>query len=165
MRPAPAVAATARRAQHVQGAVAARASQGAGTTGVGGDAAHGPSLGITTATTTTRSTTPLSCLFLPFSQPHLGGRPPSTASSILTVTPAPPHLCVRVRACVRHVQVVQCLTELGLSIRRSRISSDGGWFVDGEPPRPGGSQGSYDILSSSPGSNLPGPEHRMQRKQ
>ena len=29
-------------------------------------------------------------------------------------------------------QVVQCLTELGLSIKRARISSDGGWFVDGE---------------------------------
>lgn len=29
------------------------------------------------------------------------------------------------------VQVVQCLTELGLSILRARISSDGGWFVDG----------------------------------
>lgn len=28
------------------------------------------------------------------------------------------------------IEVVQCLTELGLSIRRARISSDGGWFVD-----------------------------------
>lgn len=27
-------------------------------------------------------------------------------------------------------QVVQCLTELGLNVRRARISSDGGWFVD-----------------------------------
>ncbi len=30
------------------------------------------------------------------------------------------------------LQCVQCLTELGLSIKRARISSDGGWFVDGE---------------------------------
>lgn len=30
------------------------------------------------------------------------------------------------------LQVVQCLTELGLSVRHARISSDGGWFVDGE---------------------------------
>lgn len=30
-------------------------------------------------------------------------------------------------------QVVQCLTELGLGICRARISSDGGWFVDGKP--------------------------------
>ncbi len=30
------------------------------------------------------------------------------------------------------VEVVMSLTELGLSIRRARISSDGGWFVDGE---------------------------------
>jgi hypothetical protein len=29
-------------------------------------------------------------------------------------------------------QVVQCLTELGLSVKQARISSDGGWFVDGE---------------------------------
>ncbi|KAL6764347.1 hypothetical protein V8C86DRAFT_2474323 [Haematococcus lacustris] len=28
------------------------------------------------------------------------------------------------------IEVVQCLTELNLSIRRARISSDGGWFVD-----------------------------------
>eukprot|EP00201_Polytomella_parva_P022516 CAMPEP_0175043002 /NCGR_PEP_ID=MMETSP0052_2-20121109/2908_1 /TAXON_ID=51329 ORGANISM="Polytomella parva, Strain SAG 63-3" /NCGR_SAMPLE_ID=MMETSP0052_2 /ASSEMBLY_ACC=CAM_ASM_000194 /LENGTH=305 /DNA_ID=CAMNT_0016305939 /DNA_START=165 /DNA_END=1078 /DNA_ORIENTATION=- len=28
------------------------------------------------------------------------------------------------------IEVVQCFTELGLSIRRARISSDGGWFVD-----------------------------------
>ncbi|EFJ42325.1 hypothetical protein VOLCADRAFT_97579 [Volvox carteri f. nagariensis] len=28
------------------------------------------------------------------------------------------------------IEVVQCLTELGLSIRCARISSDGGWFVD-----------------------------------
>jgi hypothetical protein len=26
--------------------------------------------------------------------------------------------------------VVQCLTELGLNVKRARISSDGGWFVD-----------------------------------
>jgi hypothetical protein len=30
------------------------------------------------------------------------------------------------------VEVVQCLTELGLSVVRARISSDGGWFVDGK---------------------------------
>eukprot|EP00955_Chlamydomonas_euryale_P107090 365744-Chlamydomonas_euryale.AAC.2 len=42
-------------------------------------------------------------------------------------TPAPP--------APRRRQVVQCLTELGLSIRRARISSDGGWFVDGEGGR------------------------------
>lgn len=30
------------------------------------------------------------------------------------------------------LQVVQCLTELGLSIKLARISSDGGWFVDGK---------------------------------
>lgn len=29
------------------------------------------------------------------------------------------------------LQVVQCLTELGLSVKQARISSDGGWFVDG----------------------------------
>lgn len=29
------------------------------------------------------------------------------------------------------VEVVQCLTELGLNISKARISSDGGWFVDG----------------------------------
>jgi hypothetical protein len=29
------------------------------------------------------------------------------------------------------VQVVQCLTELGLSFTKARITSDGGWFVDG----------------------------------
>ncbi len=34
----------------------------------------------------------------------------------------------------RRLQVVQCLTELNLSIRKARISSDGGWFVDGERP-------------------------------
>jgi len=28
------------------------------------------------------------------------------------------------------MQVVQCLTEMGLSIRKARISSDGTWFVD-----------------------------------
>jgi hypothetical protein len=28
------------------------------------------------------------------------------------------------------IEVVQCLTELNLSIRKARISSDGGWFVD-----------------------------------
>eukprot|EP00878_Enallax_costatus_P041610 GHUV01048434.1.p1 GENE.GHUV01048434.1~~GHUV01048434.1.p1 ORF type:complete len:220 (+),score=65.20 GHUV01048434.1:1204-1863(+) len=28
------------------------------------------------------------------------------------------------------VEVVQCLTELGLSVSQARISSDGGWFVD-----------------------------------
>ena len=28
-------------------------------------------------------------------------------------------------------QVVQHFTELGLNVRRARISSDGGWFVDG----------------------------------
>lgn len=33
---------------------------------------------------------------------------------------------------VCHVQVVQCLTELGLSVKHARISSDGGWFVDGK---------------------------------
>ena len=30
-----------------------------------------------------------------------------------------------------HCQVVQHFTELGLNVRRARISSDGGWFVDG----------------------------------
>ena len=30
------------------------------------------------------------------------------------------------------VEVVQGLTELGLDVHRARISSDGGWFVDGE---------------------------------
>lgn len=30
-------------------------------------------------------------------------------------------------------QVVQHFTELGLNVRRARISSDGGWFVDGAP--------------------------------
>lgn len=29
-------------------------------------------------------------------------------------------------------QVVQGLTELGLEVHRARISSDGGWFVDGK---------------------------------
>ena len=29
-------------------------------------------------------------------------------------------------------QVVQHFTELGLNVRRARISSDGGWFVDGK---------------------------------
>lgn len=33
-------------------------------------------------------------------------------------------------------QVVQTLTELNLSIRKARISSDGGWFVDGECSAP-----------------------------
>jgi hypothetical protein len=28
------------------------------------------------------------------------------------------------------VEVVQCLTELGLNVKKARISSDGGWFVD-----------------------------------
>uniref|UniRef100_A0A7S0S4Y5 ACT domain-containing protein n=2 Tax=Chlamydomonas leiostraca TaxID=1034604 RepID=A0A7S0S4Y5_9CHLO len=28
------------------------------------------------------------------------------------------------------VEVVQCLTEMGLNVRKARISSDGGWFVD-----------------------------------
>jgi UTP:GlnB (protein PII) uridylyltransferase len=28
------------------------------------------------------------------------------------------------------LQVVQCLTELGLNVKKARISSDGGWFVD-----------------------------------
>jgi len=44
--------------------------------------------------------------------------------------------CVRANetpcACARCSQVVQTLTELNLSIKRARISSDGGWFVDGE---------------------------------
>ena len=31
------------------------------------------------------------------------------------------------------VQVVQCLTEMGLSFTKARITSDGGWFVDGAP--------------------------------
>ncbi|KAJ9516450.1 hypothetical protein QJQ45_011046 [Haematococcus lacustris] len=34
------------------------------------------------------------------------------------------------------IEVVQCLTELNLSIRRARISSDGGWFVDAPCPYP-----------------------------
>lgn len=34
--------------------------------------------------------------------------------------------------CMLALQVVQCLTELGLSVKQARISSDGGWFVDGE---------------------------------
>lgn len=29
------------------------------------------------------------------------------------------------------LQVVQCLTDLGLSFMKARITSDGGWFVDG----------------------------------
>jgi hypothetical protein len=29
------------------------------------------------------------------------------------------------------VQVIQCLTELGLSFTKARVTSDGGWFVDG----------------------------------
>lgn len=33
----------------------------------------------------------------------------------------------------RRVQVVQCLTELGLSFTKARVTSDGGWFVDGAP--------------------------------
>lgn len=33
------------------------------------------------------------------------------------------------------MQVVQCLTELGLSVKQARISSDGGWFVDGVQDR------------------------------
>jgi hypothetical protein len=28
------------------------------------------------------------------------------------------------------VELVECLTEMGLNVRRARISSDGGWFVD-----------------------------------
>lgn len=28
------------------------------------------------------------------------------------------------------VEVVQCITELGLNVKKARISSDGGWFVD-----------------------------------
>mmetsp|Transcript_9972 Transcript_9972/g.21294 ORF Transcript_9972/g.21294 Transcript_9972/m.21294 type:complete len:599 (+) Transcript_9972:309-2105(+) len=28
------------------------------------------------------------------------------------------------------VELVQCLTELGLNVRKARISSDGGWFID-----------------------------------
>jgi UTP:GlnB (protein PII) uridylyltransferase len=30
------------------------------------------------------------------------------------------------------IEVVQCLTELNLSIRRARISSSQSWFVDGQ---------------------------------
>jgi hypothetical protein len=30
------------------------------------------------------------------------------------------------------LQVVQCLAELHLYVKQARISSDGGWFVDGE---------------------------------
>lgn len=37
------------------------------------------------------------------------------------------------RSCVV-CQVVQHFTELGLNVRRARISSDGGWFVDGKAP-------------------------------
>ena len=33
---------------------------------------------------------------------------------------------------LRHLQVVQHMLALALQIRRARISSDGGWFVDGE---------------------------------
>jgi hypothetical protein len=29
------------------------------------------------------------------------------------------------------LQVIQCLTELGLSFTKARVTSDGGWFVDG----------------------------------
>lgn len=32
------------------------------------------------------------------------------------------------------LQVVQGLTELGLEVHSARISSDGGWFVDGMLP-------------------------------
>lgn len=32
--------------------------------------------------------------------------------------------------CMVWLQVVQCLTELGLNVKKARISSDGGWFVD-----------------------------------
>lgn len=35
---------------------------------------------------------------------------------------------------LRHPQVVQHMLALALQIRRARISSDGGWFVDGELP-------------------------------
>jgi hypothetical protein len=42
------------------------------------------------------------------------------------------HACAEPLPTTSAAQVVQCLTELGLSIRRSRISSDGGWFVDGK---------------------------------
>lgn len=40
--------------------------------------------------------------------------------------------CLR-RSCIV-CQVVQHFTELGLNVRRARISSDGGWFVDGTAP-------------------------------
>ena len=38
---------------------------------------------------------------------------------------------------LRHLQVVQHMLALALQIRRARISSDGGWFVDGELPNTG----------------------------
>lgn len=42
-----------------------------------------------------------------------------------------PDLSVPERLCIV-CQVVQHFTEMGLNVRRARISSDGGWFVDGE---------------------------------
>lgn len=52
---------------------------------------------------------------------------PCTWSSPGSPTPSPP--CTRARRCPPP-QVVQCLTEMGLSVKKARISSDGGWFVD-----------------------------------
>ena len=46
-------------------------------------------------------------------------------SKVALDTTAPERLCL---VC----QVVQHFTELGLNVGRARISSDGGWFVDGK---------------------------------
>ncbi|KAL6750236.1 hypothetical protein V8C86DRAFT_2441165, partial [Haematococcus lacustris] len=46
------------------------------------------------------------------------------------------------------IEVVQCLTELNLSIRRARISSDGGWFVDAPCPYPCGPCGPVVLLGA-----------------
>lgn len=57
--------------------------------------------------------------------PRPTGNGPKAASPHAPAAPAAP-------------QVVQALTELGLDVYRARISSDGGWFVDGAaaPPAP-----------------------------
>ena len=45
----------------------------------------------------------------------------------------PPGPCTLLKRTQEHnaVQVVQCLTDLGLSLISARIASDGGWFIDG----------------------------------
>lgn len=58
-------------------------------------------------------------------------------AAILTSLAPFPCAWARIRGATFHatpgtlVEVVQCLTELSLSIHRARISSDGGWFING----------------------------------